>query len=616
LLRLVGISAIVVSTALAVSVGGNKPVDAASTKITICHRTHSTTNPYRRITVSQNAVQNARHGGHTIPNGSSNPAVYDSTFTYVPNNKFWGDVIPGATNGGSNYNGSAQVALNWTTAGEALFFGSACKGMSALEFYDSELAAGVPAADIIADLNDQLANEDAALLAALGGSFTLANVSNWATAISVVTDAATFVTSASATLNGTLTVGTTSTVTSFEWGTDPTLTTNSTVNATPSPITGTTSVAAPLSGLAPGTTYFYRVVGVTNVGTDSEGVLNGNVLSFATTVDPSTTTSTTVEPSTTTSTAVAPTTTTTSTTVAPTTTTTSTTVATSTTVDPSTTTTTTVEPSTTTSTSVGPSTTTTTVPTTTTGGIGGRVWIDSNRNGEFDDEEMTIVGVPLTLRAISEVNLPDAIDPSGMPSDTVVMLTDGDGSFRIDGLAPGPYEVTASILLDGFEYTYDSDGGGDWVIDVIVVAGESASADAAGVAGGSLTVAIASLAGAPFTGATVTCNWAGLDGTFSTVDDRVIESIAGSTGVVIFLGVPAGAYECRATQPTGVASSSLYAAVDGAGATGVRLPVDVSPSPVVLPSTGGGFGGSLLLGGMFALVGLVLLLTTRRPTPS
>ena len=48
-------------------------VEAASTKITICHRTHSTTNPYRKITVSQNAVQSAKHGGHGLPNGSLNP---------------------------------------------------------------------------------------------------------------------------------------------------------------------------------------------------------------------------------------------------------------------------------------------------------------------------------------------------------------------------------------------------------------------------------------------------------------------------------------------------------------------------------------------------------------
>src|SRR3954464_13709731 len=86
------------------------PAEAASAKITICHRTHSTTNPYRRITVSQNAVQNAKHGGHDLPNGSLNPPVYDATFSYAPNNKYWGDVIPGGDAAGVPFNGSNQIA--------------------------------------------------------------------------------------------------------------------------------------------------------------------------------------------------------------------------------------------------------------------------------------------------------------------------------------------------------------------------------------------------------------------------------------------------------------------------------------------------------------------------
>jgi hypothetical protein len=153
------------------------PVAEAAPTITICHRTHSETNPYRRITVSQSAVQAARHGGHDLPAGSSNPAVYDPTFTYAPNNKYWGDIIPGATDGGASYGGTDQVALNWTAAGKAIFFGSQCQAMTPKQFYDIEIAAGVLASDVLDDLNDQRANEDVALLAALGGSFSEANVS-------------------------------------------------------------------------------------------------------------------------------------------------------------------------------------------------------------------------------------------------------------------------------------------------------------------------------------------------------------------------------------------------------------------------------------------------------
>src|SRR4051812_27829737 len=160
---------------------------AASAKITICHRTHSTTNPYRKITVNQNAItRNHGHGDHVVTNG--NPAVFDATFAYASNNKIWGDVVPGGDADGQPFNGATNIAENWTAAGKGLFFSTACTGLSAKQFYDVEIAAGVPEADVIADLNDQKANEDVALLAALGGSFTSGNIAQWTTAVSLVTN--------------------------------------------------------------------------------------------------------------------------------------------------------------------------------------------------------------------------------------------------------------------------------------------------------------------------------------------------------------------------------------------------------------------------------------------
>ncbi|MFM8388630.1 MAG: hypothetical protein ACKOA5_05220, partial [Actinomycetota bacterium] len=63
---------------------------AGSAKITICHRTRSVTNPYRRITVSQNSIQrNNGHGDHT-------GGVFNTTAGYYNTNpKNWGDIIPG-----------------------------------------------------------------------------------------------------------------------------------------------------------------------------------------------------------------------------------------------------------------------------------------------------------------------------------------------------------------------------------------------------------------------------------------------------------------------------------------------------------------------------------------
>jgi hypothetical protein len=81
------------------------------------------------------------------------------------------------------------------------------------------------------------------------------------------TGAATGVSSSSATLNGTVNANGSSTTVTFEYGT--TTAYGSAVVAIPSPVTGYTNTAvnASLSGLAPNTTYHYRVVAVNASGT-------------------------------------------------------------------------------------------------------------------------------------------------------------------------------------------------------------------------------------------------------------------------------------------------------------------------------------------------------------
>jgi trimeric autotransporter adhesin len=97
----------------------------------------------------------------------------------------------------------------------------------------------------------------------------------------VVTTAATAVTSAAATLNGTVNPNAGTATVTIEYG----LTTayGSTVAATPGTVTGTTAnaVSASISGLNPYTTYHYRVV-ATNAG----GTTNGNDMTFTTVAVP------------------------------------------------------------------------------------------------------------------------------------------------------------------------------------------------------------------------------------------------------------------------------------------------------------------------------------------
>ncbi|MEI6682636.1 MAG: T9SS type A sorting domain-containing protein [Bacteroidota bacterium] len=98
-----------------------------------------------------------------------------------------------------------------------------------------------------------------------------------ALAPSVVTVAATLVTTSSATLNGTILANGASTAVFFDYGL--TVAYGTTVAGTPGPVTGNTvtPVSAAITGLTTGTTYHFRVRGTNSIGTT-----NGNDLTFIT----------------------------------------------------------------------------------------------------------------------------------------------------------------------------------------------------------------------------------------------------------------------------------------------------------------------------------------------
>ena len=103
---------------------------------------------------------------------------------------------------------------------------------------------------------------------------------------SATTGAATGVSNAGATLNGIVNAKGSSTTVTFEYGTDAGY--GTTVTADQSPVTGSTdtAVSKTIGGLAPDTTYHYRVVGV-----NADGTTNGVDITFTTLPDaPSATT--------------------------------------------------------------------------------------------------------------------------------------------------------------------------------------------------------------------------------------------------------------------------------------------------------------------------------------
>ena len=129
---------------------GNTP----DRKVTICHRTHSTTNPYVRITVDYNSVNKTKgHSGHDeVFQGHH---VYDSTVTYKGKDKLWGDIIPADASGQNRWQ-----PLNWTTLGEEIYNGTkpGCPAYNAAAYYNALRESGVPAKDIKAEIAE-LENE-------------------------------------------------------------------------------------------------------------------------------------------------------------------------------------------------------------------------------------------------------------------------------------------------------------------------------------------------------------------------------------------------------------------------------------------------------------------------
>lgn len=177
------------------------------TKVTICHRTRATTNPYRLITVSVASIvdSNSAPNGHAHHNTdrrrveTDGPAgVFLPSFQYPSNAKHWGDIIPPfKTAGGGIFDGlnwswasiitdstadgiftraefAAQVSSGGSVAGNAAvaFCTDTTKSnLTAKQLYDFDRAAGVDKSEILEELQNGLADEDVDTKAALGGSF-------------------------------------------------------------------------------------------------------------------------------------------------------------------------------------------------------------------------------------------------------------------------------------------------------------------------------------------------------------------------------------------------------------------------------------------------------------
>lgn len=120
--------------------GGGAAAPEADRKVTICHRTHSETNPYVRITVDYNSVnKKSGHQGHDEIFAGEH--VFKAGIYARAKDKDWGDIIPADPSGQNRWK-----PLNWTSLGADIYNGkvAGCPAFDAVKYYNALREAGVP----------------------------------------------------------------------------------------------------------------------------------------------------------------------------------------------------------------------------------------------------------------------------------------------------------------------------------------------------------------------------------------------------------------------------------------------------------------------------------------
>ena len=113
------------SAALTGVAGAAKPGDGDTgsiegAKVTICHRTNATTNPYVKITIDPDAILNEEGHGPQNTNHNRGTGIFDPDFEYPKNAKDWQDIIPPFEYTEDDVDKTFE-GFNWTELGQAIW---------------------------------------------------------------------------------------------------------------------------------------------------------------------------------------------------------------------------------------------------------------------------------------------------------------------------------------------------------------------------------------------------------------------------------------------------------------------------------------------------------------
>ncbi|MEO6126246.1 MAG: LPXTG cell wall anchor domain-containing protein [Ilumatobacteraceae bacterium] len=150
------------------------------------------------------------------------------------------------------------------------------------------------------------------------------------------------------------------------------------------------------------------------------------------------------------------------------------------------------------------------------------------------------------------------------------------------------------MTIKGFDYTSDSDGQTDWLVDVVVVANTTAEADFAGLGRGEVAGQVFEFATPQgLGGAMVQCLWSGFDDLFGTADDVTFTVVAYAAGSFDMAGVPYSVFTCIGRDPmTDRTAPAATATVFSPEVVVAALPLGPSadalapPDAASLPNTG------------------------------